>query len=219
MGTKIKILVAATVTGLLTFFLTNEFCPGYKVIESSSDTTKTVTEKISVNENSFSAEQVGNIKQILIDSLKEEYKFKIAAYQKYWNDSHPIQDKTEDVIESVYNDFAFVSEIDSNFVAKDSSGAVTDSMHITSTVISPEPLPESLIHLLSIAHTSFSKETEIETTIANSIIVEKKKNFIDRFQLSPSIGAGYGLIHKQFDVYAGVGFKYEFNFLSLFNGE
>ena len=66
------------------------------------------------------------------------------------------------------------------------------------------------MHLLTIKHRSFTKY--IETTK----IVEYKKSFLEKFEIAPNISAGYGMIHKQFDIYAGIGIKYEFDFTQFF---
>ena len=70
---KLKILIAVLITGALTFFLTKEFAPEYEVIDTITDTTTTVQVQVKVQENLFSAEQVGNIKRVLTDSLSMVY--------------------------------------------------------------------------------------------------------------------------------------------------
>jgi len=106
-------------------------------------------------------------------------------------------------------EYAYVSEIDSNFAAVNDSGEVTDSLQITSTFISPEPLPENSLHLLLINHKSFNKEVFINRDITTTITVVKKKTWLERFIIIPNVSAGIGLIHRQFDFYAGVGIGYE----------
>ena len=107
-------------------------------------------------------------------------------------------------------DTDYISKIDSLFESTDSTGFVTDQITITSAFISPLPVPDNSMHLLTIKHRSFTKY--IETTK----IVEYKKSFLEKFEIAPNISAGYGMIHKQFDIYAGIGIKYEFDFTQFF---
>lgn len=202
MSNGTKILIAVVATALLTFFLTRECTSKYEVIGMASDTTKITKTKISVSTNLFSAEQVGKIKRRLIDSLSLAYRQAIKEQEK---DQEQDQEK-----DSAYNKFVYTSEIDTNFVAKDSAGNVTDSMHVKSTFISPTPLPENSLHLVSMDHKSFNKETETNTTITNTNTVEKKRSFYDRFRIIPNVSAGYGITSRMFDVYAGVGITFEF---------
>ena len=52
------------------------------------------------------------------------------------------------------------------------------------------------------------------------VIVPQQKSFLEKlfnnFQWSAQVGFGQGLIHKEFDVYVGVGLSYNFN--SVFGG-
>jgi|GEM_PF-2076325 hypothetical protein len=205
MSNGTKILIAIIITALLTFFLTREFAGKLETVEKKSDTTKTTTAKISIIENTFTAAQVGKIKKVLIDSLDAVYRNKLLKLQTSPRPS-PNLGEGEDSSDS---GFVYMSELDTNFVAKDSSGSVTDSMHVKSTVVSTEPLPERLVHLIAVQHKSYNKETETTTTINNKEIVEKKESFFDRFRIMPNVSAGVGLFTKTFDVYAGIGVSFE----------
>ena len=199
---KIKILIAILITAAATFFLTREFSSEYDVVNKKSDTTSTTTTKITETENTFSAEQVGNIKRVLIDSLSAVYR----AKYKSLSSSLSVSENEDTTTEKKY---AYVSEMDTVYVAVDENNEVTDSLHITSTFISPEPLPENSLHYLMIKHKSFNKEISKETTITTTETVEKGKSFWDHFVIVPNVSAGVGLINRQFDIYAGVGIGYE----------
>ena len=203
---KIKILIAVLITAAATFFLTKEFSPEYEVVDKKTDTTKTVTTKITETENTFTAEQVGNIKKVLIDSLQTIHKNKI---NRLMDDGKWSMEDVEEEDSSSEKKYAFVSELDSVYVAVDENNEVTDSMHITSTFISPDPLPENSLHLLMIKHKSFTKEISKETTITNTETIVREKTFWDHFIIVPNVSAGIGLINRQFDIYAGVGIGYE----------
>jgi len=192
---------------VLVMFLCNKYCSQkYDVVGTSSDTTKTTTTRITTTVNSFSIEQIGKIKRHLIDSLSAFYKLRIKALTKVQTIKN--SENTQD--SSSFKNYVFLSEIDTNFVAKDSTGRVTDSTHVKSTFMSSIPLPENSIHFLSMTQKSFNKETETITTITNTKIVEKKKSFFNRFKIVPNISAGYGITSRMFDVYAGVGVTFEF---------
>jgi hypothetical protein len=204
---KIKILIAVLITAAATFLLTKEFSPEYEVVNKKSDTTTTVKVKVKVQESSFSAEQVGNIKRVLIDSLSAVYGKRIKLSSSFDRLRMTGQDNNED--STVKKEYAYVSEVDTVFVAVDENNEVTDSLHVTSTFISPEPLPESSLHLLNLKHKSFNKTVETETTITTTETVEQKKTFWNRFIIVPNVSAGIGLINRQFDIYAGVGIGFE----------
>lgn len=180
----------------------NRYCSNkYETVGTTSDTTKTTTTKITTSVSSFSVEQVGKIKRrALIPAFSQREKEKNSATET----------KLDAMKDSSSSGYVYVSEIDTNFVAKDSTGKVTDCMKVKSTFISPAPLPENSIHTVSVDHKSFNKETETTTTITNTNIVEKKKNFFDRFKIRPNVSAGYGITSRMFDVYAGIGITFEF---------
>lgn len=207
MNCKTKILVAVVITALLTYFTTREFSPEYDIVKSTTDTTITVTETITETENTFTAEQVGSIKQVLIDSLSAVYGAVINNLRKAETEKGRIGETAAEPEKQV----AYVSEIDSSFVAVDDTGNVTDSINVTSTFISPDPLPENSLHLLRMKHKSFNRHTETTTTITTETLVEKRKSFLERFSISPNLSAGVGLISKQFDFYFGVGVSYGFD--------
>lgn len=50
----------------------------------------------------------------------------------------------------------------------------------------------------------------INNTIEKTIYVKQKEKWYQHFRPSVTAGAGYGLIHKQLDVYVGFGFGYSF---------
>lgn len=208
----IKIFLAVIITALLTFFLTREFSGGYEKIGSASDTTSSTTVKYIPQRSSFSAVQIGNIKRRLIDSLSGIYKAK--AKQVFAGPQLPAvkpdsADQKAEVKPEEELQYAYTSEIDSIIVAKDSTGKTTDSTHAKSTIISDTPLSKKLIHLLEIDHTSYNKETAIETKITDTIIVEKKKSFFDLFKIKIGVVGGYDIINKQFGITAGAGFVFE----------
>lgn len=49
----------------------------------------------------------------------------------------------------------------------------------------------------------------LTTVIEKTQYVEKKKRFIDRFHVGPSVGVGYGLINKKPDLYVGLALTVE----------
>lgn len=52
--------------------------------------------------------------------------------------------------------------------------------------------------------------TEIITnTVEITKYIQKKRKFLDRFHFTPNVSAGYGLIHKDLDVYVGIGVGFE----------
>src|SRR5690606_37460349 len=102
-----------------------------------------------ITEHVFTAEAIGKIKRRLTDILK-------AIYEN-------LKDTAK---------YVFTSEIDSSFAAKDSAGNVTDSIKVKSVVVSQEPLPSGLSHLLNFDLKHFGSNTE--TIINNTKLLEKK---------------------------------------------
>ena len=179
-----------------------------KVVDTTSDTTSTTRIKIITAKNSFTAEQVGNIKRMLIDSLKAAL---IPLYSSKENGKEiHVEAKLNSLKDSSSSGYVYTSIIDSNFVSKDSTGFIIDSTYVKSTFISPTQLSKNSIHLLSVDQKSFCRQKETVTTITNTKIVEKQKSFFERFKIVPNISAGVGIITKTFDFYAGVGICFEF---------
>jgi hypothetical protein len=191
-------------------FFSNKYCSNkYEIVGTKSDTSKVTKTKIIKSKNIFTAEQVGKIKRVLIDSLSALYQAKIKNIStKKISSTGNVYVQIKD--SNSYNKYVYQSVIDTNLIAKDSSGRVTDSTHVKSTFMSPLPLSQSCIHLLSILQKSFSKETETLTTISNTTFIEKKKNIFERFKIIPNVSPGFGLIHGLFDINVGVGITYEF---------
>ncbi|MBI1936660.1 MAG: hypothetical protein HYS25_00905 [Ignavibacteriales bacterium] len=209
-----KILIAIVITALFTFFLTRECTSKYEVANTESDTTETTTTKITVRQNTFTAVHVGKIKKILADSLDAVYKNLLVKFQTPHlpNLGGEKQDRDLDVVQSdsIGSDsrYAYVSDMDTNFVTRDSSGFVIDSISVHTAVLSNKPLPE-VVQLLVINHKSFNKKEETTIKINNKEIVERKKSFFERFKISPNVSFGVGAFTKTFDVYAGIGISYE----------
>lgn len=201
------ILIAAIGLVLLGYLLTNR-----TTVVQTSKTIKTETKtSVHVDENTFTVEQVANIKKALTDSLKD-------VYGSIINQLKAVHISDNDTSVQINTDrpiYAYVSEIDSNITAKDSLGNVTDKMNVKSTFISPEPLAENCLHLLKIDHQSYSKSILTNTIEIDTIVVKESSSFID-FSLKPNLSAGYGLIHKQFDFYAGIGINIEFDPRKIF---
>lgn len=203
-----EILIAVIVAVFLTFCITHNFLKKNEAVGTHSDTTTTKIIKTTISENTFTATQVGKIKKILIDSLDAVYKNKLSKLLTSNNQKTADTTNANNLVENGTG-YVYMSEIDTGFVAHDSCGTVTDSMNVKSTVVSKEPLPESLIHLLMINHKSFNKETETTTTISTTKIVEQKRSWLDRFQIRPNVSIGVGIFTKTVDAYAGVGISYE----------
>ena len=53
------------------------------------------------------------------------------------------------------------------------------------------------------------KTHSVTNTIEITKYIEKKRKFLDRFHFTPNVSAGYGLIHKDLDVYVGIGVGFE----------
>jgi len=199
MNNKIQILIAIVISTLITFYLTRKCSDNHKIISAETDTSTAVTTKIYEVENSFSAIQSGRIKKILIDSINNIYKNKLFKIEQELKQRNAVNTKKNQ------DEFIYLSEIDTVYIATDSTGFIMDSIRIKSTVYSNEPLPDNLIHTLTLNHKSFNKEKEIITTITNKEIIEKKKSIFSLLKIIPNVSVGYGLINKTFDVYAGIG--------------
>jgi len=183
--------------GIVGFLLAVIFRPQAEIL---SEETKVTVERI---ETEFSASKTGGAAV-----SKEKVKEKLSNVL-----THPLIPSQEGTIESAieqYPDVIYMSDIDTTFIAVDDSGFVTDSIQISSVFYSPTPIDKSSLHLLLINHTSYNKK--VETTK----IVEYKKGFFERFEVSPSITAGYGLLNKQFEVVVGAGIRYDFDFTNIF---
>lgn len=206
---KIKIMIVVLFTAAATFLLTKEFSPEFEVVSKKSDTTfvtRVTTDEI---ENTFTTEQVGNIKRVLIDSLQNIYKNKI---NRLMADGKWKMENVESKDSSIVTEYVYVSKMDTIFVAHDENDQVTDSLHITSTFFSPYILSNNSLHWLQIKHKSFNKTIEKERTITTTELIEKEKTFWDRFHVGPNVSVGIGLINKQFDFYVGIGINYEMEF-------
>ncbi len=213
--TTILYLVGFTVAAMLLFYFLGVNTKD-KTESKTSDTSKVITTTITTTENTFTAAQVGNIKRALIDSLTAIYGKKISALMKLQTsakeEASPFAPSTPLRVLRVppLNDSVFISEVDTNFVAKDSTGFVTDSISVNSAFVSPTELNANSIHLLNIHHKSFNRNSETRTTINNKEVVIPGKSFFERFSIIPNVSAGYGYFNKKFDVFVGVGITYEF---------
>lgn len=182
-------------------------------IDHSTSNTKTVTtEEVTTVKNTFSIDQVAQIKKVLTDSLRNVYGSIIKSLSSRSSVSSSLsEDSTE------YDNYSYISEVDSQFVVKDDSGSVTDLLDVKSTFISHSPLDTNSVHLVKVIHTSFRKETKTDSKTSDTVYVKESKSFWERFTISPNIAAGYGLINKKFDVYTGVGLSFGFNAFEIFN--
>ena len=71
-----------------------------------------------------------------------------------------------------------------------------DTMIVETTIVGINPSLERINMLL--------KKRQIEKTIENTIIKQKKPTFKDRLFIAPTVGVGYGLFNKKPDLYIGV---------------
>lgn len=200
------ILVALIVLVVLGYFIFN-FNKSPEVTHSTSDTKTVTTESITTVKNTFTVEQVTQIKKALTDSLVKVYGLIIKRLKPV-----TIPEREDS---NLNNNYSYISEVDSQFVVKDSSGYTTDLLNVKSVVISKEPLPE-LLHLLKLQVTSFRKQTKTDSKTLDTVYVKENETFWERFTVSPNISAGYGLFNRQFDVYAGVGLSFEFSASEIF---
>lgn len=202
------ILVAVIVLIIIGYFI---FGKKDTVTHSTSNSKTNTTEEIKTTQNTFTIEQVGQIKKVLTDSLSNIYGSIINRLKKDhlpFNFAKVDTDKTPN--------YSYISEIDTNLVVKDSAGSITDNLKVISTFISPIPITDNSVHLIKLDHTSFRKEKSTVTTTVDSVFIKENKNFWERFTLSPNISAGYGLLHRQLDFYAGIGVSFEFNAFEIF---
>lgn len=184
-------------------------------IDHSTSNTKTVTtEEVTTVKNTFSIEQVTQIKRALTDSLAKVYGSIIKSLKSNDLTFNPSPFEGEGNKDSL---FSYISEVDSEFVVKDDSGSVTDLLDVKSTFISPIPLDPNSVHLLKVNHTAFRKETRTDFRSYDTIYVYQSRGFWERFIISPNLSAGYGLFNKKFDLYAGIGLNFEFNAFEIFS--
>lgn len=191
--------ILGIVIGVLLVLLTSQ--PQRVVPVDKPDTVRTV------QENVFTAEQVGSIKKILVDSLEAIYKKsfpKTQVSESVKPEPPALPDAQAE--SSPGEEYAYISEIDTFFVVKDSSGRTTDSMRVVSTFISSEPIPEQNLHLVSLHHYSTSE----------TITIPIEKGNFGEVKVGTNVSFGYGLINKQWDVYAGVGVQYNFDISNFF---
>lgn len=183
-----------------------------EVTKTTSSTNTTKTTSVQINNNTFTIEQVGKIKKALTDSLELVYG---GIIKRLKSGLSTVSDDGENNLKN--DDYSYISEIDSTLIAKDSSGNATDEIRVKSTFISPEPLAGNSLHLLRIDHKSFSQNINIQTTKTDSIFIKESSGLLDLFSINPNISAGYGLLHKQFDIYAGIGINIKFDVIKIFN--
>jgi hypothetical protein len=213
----LAIIVALAVLIVVSYFVFNK--PA-KVTHSTSNTKTVTTESITTVQNTFTIEQVAQIKKVLTDSLRNVYGAIInRLIRRGGQDDHTLNPSSYegDGDSTNLSPYSYVSEVDSNIVVKDSSGSITDMFKVKSTFISPVLLAENSLHLLRLNHTSFRKGTKTDSKTSDTVYVNTTKNFWERFTISPNISAGYGLFNKQFDIYTGVGFSFEFNAFEIFS--
>ena len=202
------ILIALTVLIVMAYFIFNK----KEVTKTTSNTNTVKTTSVHIDENTFTVEQVANIKKALTDSLVNQYGEIIKQLK---TDKAAVNDTTGQT-KNRTPVYSYVSEIDSNIIAKDSTGNATDEIRITSTFISPEPLAQNSLHLLKVRHKSFSKNTATQTTRTDSVFIKESKGLLDLISITPNISAGYGLIHKQFDFYTGIGISIDLDIKKVF---
>jgi hypothetical protein len=200
-------MIVSILTAALIIIMCNKYCGRHNKPDCiTADTSFAVKTKVTSSRNLFTAGQVGNIKRMLIDSLKHVFN---NTYQTISKSSYPVLKELDDLKRSSADTGVYTSIIDSNFIAKDSSGFITDSTYVKSVFVSHEKLPANCVHLLTVEQKSFTRQKEITRTITNREIIEKQRGFFERFKIVPNVSAGVGLITKTFDIYAGVGFCFE----------
>lgn len=162
-------------------------------------------------EDYYTAVQVDNIKKILIDSLEKKYQKEFSSLKRRiaLSSAQPRNNcpgEAEFISSSDSNDtdygYAYISEIDTSFVRIE-DGEVTDSINVNSVFISNEPIPDNHYHFVDLKHFSTRKVKEIK--IDNSTGLE----------IGPNLSVGYGFMNKKFDIYAGLGIKYDFDITKI----
>lgn len=162
-------------------------------------------------EDYYTAEQVNNIKMILIDSLERKYQRDLSSLERRIDHSktqprNNCPGEAEFISASDSNDtdfgYAYVSEIDTSFVRIE-DGEVTDSINVNSVFISAEPIPDNHYHFVDLKHFSTRKVKEIKIDNSTGLTI------------GPNLSAGYGFINKKFDIYAGLGIKYDFDITKI----
>ncbi len=202
------IIIAVIVLLVIGYFIFNK----QPEVHSSSSIKSVITKELKTTDNTFTIEQISKIKRSLTDSLRIVYG-KIIDSLLDVNKSDALIINDERPVNNGYN---YISEIDSQFVVKDDSGAVMDLLNVKSTFISPEPLSSYSLHMLRLSHKSFRTQISSITTRTDTIIIKENSPIISGISIRPNVSYGYGLRTKQFDFYAGIGLTMEFDIWKLF---
>ena len=207
MNSKAKIISAVIgIVGIiiaLVFGLKNPL-GGSNLIPSRGDSTSVVVHQ-SVSENSFAIVDFGKLKIHLIDSLKRTLKPElIAVYEanNYNLDSLISEAKKEALAQfkDSLNKPVFSSRVDSNFVVKDSSGRVRDSIQVFAYFHSPIPLHKFSQHTISMHVKSFGYDST-KTIMPKSFWSNIKPGLMAAY--------GYGLKAKMWDWFIGAGANFD----------
>ncbi|MGK9367527.1 hypothetical protein ACSSWA_01340 [Melioribacter sp. Ez-97] len=203
----LKLIIIAISAAFAGYFGGNQI---YPLVEEGvkTDSTIIVKEVRTVTTNEFTAEAKAKIKAQLLDSLKGLIKPELKVIYK--------QNKIN--IDSIYAEAKkqyekelsengpriFTSTVDTNYVAKDSSGRTRDSIHIVSEFRSPIPLALASQHLISLQHYSYDYDRTISKTVNTTRTITKKNLWSN---VSPGVLAayGYGIKNKTWDFFIGAG--------------
>ena len=187
----------------------NNFLCDEIIIETVETIDTSKTEKL------FTADEVSELIALNIEQVEENYKnnpliinkIKVVkdkvnldslrnAIDQYWRDSLKTQDLTDKV---------FLSKVDTVFVNKDSTGTVTDSIHVNSIYLSRIPLSPDDIHSVSVYHKNYQYNKKI--TIIKQPVIDLKTGIV--------AALGYGLIRKEIDVFLGYGVQINLNIFGV----
>lgn len=154
--------------------------------------------------NSYKLNLKQKLQKQLLDSLQNVIKpelitvYKFADKDSIYREAKKYYNNTKK--DTSENPWYYVSAVDTLINIKDSTGRITDVIDITSKFISPYALSPYSLHRLALRHKRINYK---ERKVGGGLL--------GNFTISGQVGAGYGVIHKQFDIYTGIGISYKIN--------
>ena len=207
MTDKFKIIIAIVLTIIVvapvTYLLTRAFSTTYTATGGSSDTSKVTRTNTIVDSSQFTIEKDGGI--IPLPTITTGTG-KTPSLPSDQGKGIILSGKTNDSTSDSTRHYTYYSNIDTTICFKDSLGNITDSLHVTGIFTSPIPLSELCRHIISITRKYYHREKEINSTINNTVIVDKN-NFWDIISAGPGAAFGWDATNKKFTSLVGIVLK------------
>lgn len=205
----LKTVLIIIVTALATYF-GSQYLPG-SVEKVTRDSTVTISVKQTTQTAAFEAELKSKLRIELLDSLKGALKPElITVYRdKKYNLDSLISEARKDALSKLKartngKPAAFISEADTNYVLKDSTGRIRDSIKVISSFISPIPLHSLARHYIKLFHTTYDYDTYTDKWVETTKTITKK-TFWDNVKPGLMAAFGYGIKTAKWDFFIGAG--------------